>query len=104
MDTWVDSIRKVQSTCSGVLESARRSWVSVSSLIGMRFKIRISNGRISWLIARFSSITKIFSDSRMALAGRSFCTLIGIVFFPHHTQEILLGNDRNSQFFCFFIF
>ena len=103
MDTWVDSIRNVQSTCSGVLESARRSWVSVSSLIGIRFKIKICSGRISWLIARFSSITKIFSDSRMALAGRSFCTLIGIVFFSHHVQEILLRDNRDSQFFRFFI-
>lgn len=66
------SIRNEQSTCSGVFESARRSCVSVSSLIGIRFRIKISSGRISWLIARSSSITNIFSDSKIALAGRSF--------------------------------
>ena len=39
----------------------------------------------------------------VALAGRSFCTLIGIVFFSHHVQEILLRDNRDSQFFRFFI-
>jgi hypothetical protein len=72
LDLWVLSIKKEQSICSGVLDSARKSWVSVSSLMGIRFKIRISRGRISWLIARSSSMTKIFSDSRTALAGSPF--------------------------------
>ena len=81
-ELWDASIKKVQSTCRGVLESARRSCVSVSSLIGIKFRIRISNGLISWLRALSSSMVKIFSDSRTALAGRSFCTLIGICVLP----------------------
>ena len=76
----MDSIRKVQSTCRGVLDNALKSWISVSSFTGIRFKI--SRGRISWLKALFSSITKIFSDSKIALAGRSFCTLIGMLRPP----------------------
>ena len=78
----MDSIRKVQSTCRGVLDNALKSWISVSSFTGIRFKIKISRGRISWLKALFSSITKIFSDSKIALAGRSFCTLIGMLRPP----------------------
>ena len=77
-DTWVDSIRKVQSTWRGVLDNARISWVSVSSLRGIRFRIRISNGRISWLMALSSSIMNMFSSSRIAFAGRSLCTFIGM--------------------------
>ena len=56
----------------------RRSCSSVSCLTGIRFRIQICNGRIFWCIARYSSITKIFSLSRISLAGRSLCILIGI--------------------------
>ena len=104
LDTWVDSIRKVQSICRGVLDRALNSWVSVSSFNGIRFKIRISSGRISWLMARSSSITKIFSDSKMAFAGRSFCILIGMFFPLQEFQEIFLRKDRYPQLSCFFIF
>ena len=90
-DTWEDNIRKVMSTWIGVLDRARRSWVSVSSLIGIRFKISISSGRMSWLMARSSSIINIFSDSRIALAGRSFCILIGILLSPFSSG---LGLDH----------
>ena len=64
------------------MESALKSCVSVSSLMGIRFRIRISSGRISWLMALSSSIIKMFSDSNIALAGSSFCTFIGITVSP----------------------
>ena len=70
--SWELVIKKVQSTWSGVLESARSNWSSVSSLSGIKFKIRICSGRMSCAIARFSSITKMFSCSKMAFAGKSF--------------------------------
>ena len=37
-----------------------------------------SNGRMSWRMARSSSIVNIFSSSSMAFAGKSLCTLIGM--------------------------
>ncbi len=51
--------------------------VSVSTLVGIRFMIRISNGLMSWDTARFSVITKTFSDSRVEAAGRSSGIFIG---------------------------
>ena len=47
MDSWVDMTIYVHSTCKGVLDKALKSWVSVSSFKGIRFRIRISRGRIS---------------------------------------------------------
>ena len=72
MDSWVDMIIYVHSTCKGVLDKALKSWVSVSSFKGIRFRIRISRGRISWLEALASSMINTFSLSSMARAGRSF--------------------------------
>ena len=53
-------------------------WISVSTLVGMRFSISRSNGRISCEAARFSRMTNMFSFSRTVAAGRSFGTFIGI--------------------------
>ncbi len=38
---------KVMSICRGVLESIRRSCSSVSSILGMRFRMQSSRGRMS---------------------------------------------------------
>ena len=66
------------STCKGEFPSRRSSCVSVSTLLGMRLRITILRGRISWCMARFSVMTKTFSDSRILAAGRLSEILIGI--------------------------
>ena len=71
---------KSASTCSGVLPRRRRSCVSVTSLIGMRFRMSRRSGRMSWLYARAAFITKMFSPSRTFAAGKLFGILIGIFF------------------------
>ena len=60
------------------MDRALRSCVSVVDLSGMRLRIRILIGLISWDRALFSSITNILSCSRMCLAGRLSAILIGI--------------------------
>ena len=64
----------------GELERARRSWVSVVTLLGMRLRIRIRSVRISCVIARLSLITNTRSLSRVFLAGSASGMRIGMVF------------------------
>ena len=47
-------------------------------LVGIRFRIKRFSGRISWCMARYSVMTKIFSHSSVARAGRESGTLIGM--------------------------
>ena len=61
MVLWVAVCKKVSCTCSGLLASSRASWVSVTILVGIRFKIRMRSGRISWVWARSRCMTKTFS-------------------------------------------
>ncbi len=62
----------------GVLLSTRSSWVSVVIFVGMRFTMTMSSGRMSCEVARSSVITKMFSCSRAARAGRSEGMLMGM--------------------------
>ena len=69
-----------------------RKIVAVTSLIGMRFSMRIRSGRMSWLYARAAFMTKMFSPSRMLAAGRLLGILIGILYvLPFHSK--LIGSD-----------
>ena len=47
--------------CKGLFASRRASWVSVTILVGIRFRIRMRSGRICWLIARSWCMTNTFS-------------------------------------------
>lgn len=58
---WVAVCKKVTCTCKGLFASRRASWVSVTILVGIRFKIRMRSGRICWLIARSWCMTNTFS-------------------------------------------
>ena len=93
-------LQKLTLICSGVLESLRSSCVSVTSFVGMRLRISTFNGRISWCIARYSVITKIFSLSKIAVAGSESGILIGIMDFPFPSQisHIRFGG---YQYFIF---
>ena len=69
LDTWPEGAMSSNSICSGVLPRTRASWVSVSTLVGIRFKSRICSGRMSWVMARVSVMTKIFSLRSVRVAG-----------------------------------
>lgn len=64
--------------CRGVLENFRSNCVSVAILVGIKFKMSNFSGRMSWCMARYSVMTKIFSLSRVSLAGREFGILMGM--------------------------
>ena len=75
------------------LDSLRRSWVSVTILVGIRFRISTSSGRISWCMARYSVMTKIFSFSSVVVAGKESATLMGMVsFLTFHKFGISAGR------------
>ena len=59
---WVAVCKKVSCTCSGLLASRRASCVSVTILVGIRFRIKMRSGRMSWLCARSRCMTKTFSS------------------------------------------
>ena len=69
MEMWPEGAMSSSWICRGVLPSTRASWVSVSTLVGIRFKSRICRGRISWVMARVSVMTKMFSRCRILVAG-----------------------------------
>ena len=77
-DSWERTCKSSSSTCNGVLPSTRASWVSVVIFVGIRFKIRMCSGRMSWLMARDSVMTNIFSLSSTPVAGRLLGILIGM--------------------------
>ena len=52
-----------------MLPRRRSSWVSVTIFVGMRLRIATRSARMSWWTARLSPITKMFSLSRMPMAG-----------------------------------
>ena len=60
------------------MDSLRSSWVSVTILVGIRLRISRFSGRMSWCMARYSVITKIFSLSSVAVAGRESGILMGM--------------------------
>ncbi len=62
-----------------MLASLRKIWVSVVIFVGMRFSRRSFSGRMSWCIARNSVMTKMFSLSRAAVAGRKIW--VSVVIF-----------------------
>jgi len=64
LDSWVAACRKVTFVCRGLLLRHLRIWISVSTLVGMRFMMSISRGRMSWVSARVWLITKMFSEPR----------------------------------------
>ncbi len=68
-ETCLEGAISSSSICSGVLPKTRASWVSVSALVGIRFRSRICSGRISWVMARVSVMTKMFSCRRVRVAG-----------------------------------
>ncbi len=70
--------RSVTSTCRAVLPINRNSCVSVAILVGMRLRIATRIGRMSWCAARSSPMTKTFSLSSVARAGRLAGILTGI--------------------------
>ena len=53
LDWWEVVCMRDRFTCKGVLPRSLLSWVSVTTLVGIRFKRTISKGRISWDPARF---------------------------------------------------
>ena len=77
------------STCSGVLPSKRKSCVSVSIFVGIKLSIAIFKGRMSCKAARSCVITKMFSDSKTSMAGKSACIRIGIAFFTSVIYTII---------------
>ncbi len=74
--------RRVISICSGVFPMRRKSWVSVISFVGMRLRMAIFKGRISWVCARVSSMTKMFSCVSIFAAGNVAGILTGIGHLP----------------------
>ena len=80
VDWCVAVCKSSNSTCRGVLPIRRAICVSVTIFCGIRFNIRIFKGRMSWVIARVSVMTKIFSFSNTCVAGNKFGILIGIGF------------------------
>ena len=66
------------STWSGDLEISRSSWVSVSTLVGIRLRMTSLSGRISWRSASWLSRAKMRSESRMDLAGNPVGMVIGM--------------------------
>ena len=71
------------SICSGVLPSRRASCVSVAILVGIRLSTRMRSGRMSWLLARSVSMTKMFSSCRVLAAGRSGGIQMGMRSAPY---------------------
>ena len=44
------------------ISDSRAIWVSVTIFVGMRLSISICSGRMSWVIARVSVMTNMFSS------------------------------------------
>ena len=84
---WLAVWSSSTSTWRGVFPNSRSSWVSVSILVGIRLRMAIFRGRMSWVWARSWVITKIFSDSRTSMAGRSAWMRMGIVSQPFKKGE-----------------
>ena len=68
-EVWLFSFIKLTSICKGELESKRMRSVSVVILIGIRLRTTIFNGRMSCVLARDVSMTKIFSSFNKSMAG-----------------------------------
>lgn len=81
LGVWLFSFIKYTSNCRGVLERRRTKSVSVVILRGIRLSTTIFKGRISWLCALLSSITKMFSCLSSSMAGNLSGNLNGIVQF-----------------------
>ena len=64
-------------TCKGEFARRDRIWFSVSIFVGIRLHRRISSGRISCVVARSVSITKIRS-CKVLNAGIVLGIMIGI--------------------------
>ena len=75
------------------MESLRMSWVSVTILVGMRLRMSSSSGRMSCKMARCSVITKMFSSSKMARAGRESGILMGMGEPPYIIIGSRIGTD-----------
>ena len=69
---------KLTSSCNGVLDNNRIRSVSVVIFNGIKFKMTIFNGRMSCVVARELSITKIFSFFSSSMAGNLSGNLKGI--------------------------
>ena len=69
LETCPAIFKKSISSCNGVFDKRRIRSVSVVIFNGMRLRIMIRNGRMSWVEAREESITKIFSDFNISTAG-----------------------------------
>ena len=78
-DSWVPARSRVTSICSGVLDILRRIWVSVAIFVGMRLSSSTRKGRMSCWSARVSVMVKMFSPSRISLAGSWLGILMGMV-------------------------
>ena len=101
--SWVAVFKKVICTCSGLLASSRASWVSVTILVGIRFKIRMRSGRICWLWARSRCMTNTFSRLSSSNAGSSFGMISGIMVllgvWPYIIIYIVRVWKRNCKDF-----
>src|SRR3712207_8737302 len=75
---WLSVRIKSTWTCNAVLDNIRRSWVSVSSFLGIKFRMASFKGRISCVSARCVVMVKICSFSNILLAGRSLGITKGI--------------------------
>ena len=99
--SWVAVFKKVICTCSGLLASSRASWVSVTILVGIRFKIRMRSGRICWLWARSRCMTNTFSRLSSSNAGSSFGMISGIMVLLalHYIMYIVKVCTQNCKDF-----
>ena len=77
-DLPLSMLMKETSTCNGVFDKRRKSWVSVVDFVGIRFATAIFSGRMSCVVARPSVITNMFSLSSTFFAGKSLWIFIGI--------------------------
>jgi hypothetical protein len=78
------------SNCRGVLDKRRIKSVSVVTLIGIRLRMTILSGRMSWALARELSITKMFSSFSSSMAGSLSGKFNGIYFLLFYIQTAKL--------------
>ena len=79
----------------GVLDRQRRICVSVTIFSGIRLRMAMRSGRMRCVVARCSVITKMFSLSRTARAGRLSGIFIGKENNPLYNDEC--SKHRNLR-------
>jgi hypothetical protein len=85
------------STWRGVLPRSRKSWISVSTVVGMRFIMATLRGRMSCCSALASVITNTFSFRRALYAGRVMGIRIGMgVSYKIIKKKYRPAHGKNS--------